>query len=487
MKKIMNDTRLNHFAGGYLVGLALFFLSACAPVGPDHHPPAKAISSQWQTSLQGGLADEPIDRKALSHWWRHLNDPLLSKLIDQAVVENLDLKEARSRVQEARARRGVAEAGLFPHVDASGQTTQMKGSKETGAGTVRSLFTAGFDAGWEVDVFGGVRRSIEAADADIQATQAGLRDVLVTLTAEVGLNYVEMRTYQARLMMAEENLKEQEGMYDLIRQRFDAGLSDALSMEQARYNVENTRSQIPTLRSGLEASRNRIEVLLGKIPGQLRTELAPAGPIPVTPQRVAVGIPADCIRQRPDVSRAEWELAAQTARIGVATAEGYPKFSLIGSIGIETLTIGGVASSDDLTYRIGPRFSWRIFDAGAIRRNIQIQSALQEQALARYESVVLKSLEEVENALKAYAEEQNRREYLTQASQAATNAVTFAREKFRAGLIAFYDVLDAQRSLFSFEDLLAQSKGAVTTDLITLYKALGGGWEEMSENESAQP
>ncbi|MBV5344498.1 MAG: TolC family protein, partial [Rhodoferax sp.] len=169
---------------------------------------------------------------------------------------------------------------------ASGQMMQMRGSKETGAGTVRSLFTAGFDAGWEVDVFGGVRRSIEAADADLQANQAGLRDVLVTLTAEVGLNYVEMRTYQARLIMAEENLKEQESMYDLIRQRFDAGLSDALSMEQARYNVENTRSQIPRLRSGLEASKNRIEVLLGKVPGQLRAELASAAPIPVTPLRV---------------------------------------------------------------------------------------------------------------------------------------------------------------------------------------------------------
>lgn len=483
----MNDACHNHLAGGYIAGLAFFFLSACASVGPDHHPPAKAISSQWQTPLQGGLADEPIDRRALSHWWSQLNDSLLSMLIDQAVAENLDLKEARSRVREARARRGSAETGLFPRVDATGQLMQMKGSKETGAGTERNLFTSGFDAGWEVDVFGGVRRSIEAADADLQANQAGLRDVLVTLTAEVGLNYVEMRTYQARLTMAEENLKEQEDMYDLIRQRFDAALSDALSMEQARYNVENTRSQIPRLRSGLEASKNRLEVLLGKVPGQLRAELAPAAPIPVTPLRVAVGIPADCIRRRPDVSRAEWELAAQTARIGVATAELYPKFTLLGSVGIETLTIVGVASTDDLTYRIGPQFSWRIFDAGAIRRNINIQSELQEQALARYESVVLKALEEVENALKAYAEEQNRRQALMQASQAAIKAMTFAQEKFRAGLIAFYDVLDAQRSLFSFEDMLAQSEGAVTADLITLYKALGGGWEEIWRLSSAPP
>jgi len=244
--------------------------------------------------------------------------------------------------------------------------------------------------------------------------------------------------------------------------------------------VESTRSQIPMLRSGLEASQNRLAVLLGEGPGRLRQELAPSAPIPVTPLKVAVGIPADCIRRRPDVSRAEREVAAQTARIGVATAELYPKFSLLGSIGLEALDIGGFASSDGFTYSIGPRFSWRLFDAGAIRQNIQVQTALQEQALLRYESAILNALEEVENALKAYAEEQNRRAALKQASQAAQQAVTLAEEKYRAGLIVFFDVLDAQRSLLSFEDQLAQSEGAVTADLIVLYKALGGGWEEMA-------
>ena len=243
--------------------------------------------------------------------------------------------------------------------------------------------------------------------------------------------------------------------------------------------MENTRSQIPLLRSGLDASQNRIAVLLGREPGQLRKELALSMTIPVTPLQVAVGIPADCIRRRPDVSRAERYLAAQTARIGVATAELYPKFSLLGSIGLEALDIGGFASSDGLTYSIGPAFSWRLFDAGAIRQNIQVQNALQEQALARYESAILRALEEVENALKAYAEQQNRRAALKQASGAAQQAVTLAEEKYRAGLIAFFDVLDAQRSLLSFEDQLAQSEGAVTADLIMLYKALGGGWEGM--------
>jgi len=468
---------------GLILLMAFIFLAGCAAVGPDYHPPDKSVSSEWQTPLKGGLADEPVDQTNLSRWWRHLDDPLLSKLIDQAVAGNLDLKEARARVREARARRGIAEAGLFPYLNASGELMRIKGSRETGAGTERNLHATGFDAGWEVDIFGGVRRSVEATDAELQASQASLRDVLITLTAEVALNYVEMRTYQARLTTAAENLKEQEAMHNLIRQRFEAALSDALSLEQSRYNVENTRSQIPSFRSGLEASQNRLAVLLGKEPGQLRGELTPFAPIPVTPLRVAVGIPANCIRRRPDVSRAERELAARTARIGVATAELYPKFSLLGSIGLEALDIGGLASSDGLTYSIGPRFSWRLFHGGAIRQNIQVQTALQEQALIRYESTILGALEEVENALRAYAEEQNRRKALKAASQAAQNAVSLAEEKYRAGLIGFYDVLDAQRSLRSFEDQLALSEGSVTANLISLYKALGGGWEEMSEED----
>jgi len=453
-------------------------MGGCAAVGPDYEMPDKQVSSQWDTPLDGGLANAPVDRQALSRWWRTLNDPVLSSLMDEAVAGNLDLKEARARVREARARRGIEEAGLFPYVDASGKIIQSQGSEETGAGTRRTLYTTGLDAGWEVDIFGGIRRSIEAADAELQASQASLRDVMVTLTAEVGLNYVEMRAYQARLAVAEANLKAQDETHQLTQWRYQAGLSDALSVEQARYNLENTRSQLPTLRSGMHGSRNRIAVLLGKEPGRLQPEMGSSAPIPVTPMKVAVGIPAECIRRRPDIRQAERELAGQTARIGVATADLYPKFSLLGSIGLESLSFGQLASSDGFTYSIGPTFSWRLFDAGAIRQNIQVQTALQEQALARYESAILTALEEVENSLKAYAEEQERREALREASGAAQRAVELAQNQYEAGIIDFNEVLDAQRSLLSFEDQLAQSEGRVTTHLITLYKALGGGWSE---------
>ena len=247
--------------------------------------------------------------------------------------------------------------------------------------------------------------------------------------------------------------------------------------------MESTRSRLPTLRSGLTASRNRLAVLLGKQPGAISLNLGTPAPIPVTPLKVAVGIPADCIRQRPDIRQAEQEVAGQTARIGVAEAELYPKFSLLGSIGLESLSIGNFASSEGLTHSIGPRFSWRLFDGGAIRQNINIRTALQDQALAQYERTVLEALEEVENALKAYAEEQNRRVALAQAGDAARQAVTLAQNKYEAGIIDFNEVLDAQRSQLSFEDELAQSEGQVTANLITLYKALGGGWTTLDPQE----
>ena len=464
--------------------IAMLTLCACAAVGPDYKAPETAVSPSWHTAMKGGLSPATPNPEVLDEWWNTLNDPVLCELIHRAVSGNLDLKEAQARVREARAKRGEAAAGLFPTLNASGQITTSKGSEETGAGTSRNLYATGFDAGWEVDIFGGVRRTVEAAEADLQAEKASLRDVLVTLTAEVALNYVELRTYQTRLKVVTTNLNTQEETHRLTQWRYQAGLSDALAVEQARYNMESTRSQIPGIRTGLAEAMNRLAVLLGEPPGSLSSELEKPSPIPVTPVTAAVGIPANCIRRRPDIRQAERELAAQTARIGVAEAELYPKFSILGSIGLEALSIGGFASSDGLTHSIGPSFSWRLFDGGAIRQNIEVQTALQDQALARYQATVLDALEEVENALKAYAEEQNRRAALTRAGEAARRAVALAKNEYEAGIIDFNEVLDAQRSQLSFEDELAQSEGSVTTNLITLYKALGGGWAALDPSEN---
>jgi NodT family efflux transporter outer membrane factor (OMF) lipoprotein len=283
--------------------------------------------------------------------------------------------------------------------------------------------------------------------------------------------------------VAEANLKAQRQTLQLTRWLFQAGLSDELAMQQACYNMEGTHAQIPALRSGLEAAENRIAVLLGKPPGAVQAELEDRKPIPVPPVEIAVGVPADTLRQRPDVRRAEQELAAQTARVGVATADLYPKLSLLGSIGLESLSVGNLFSSGSGTYGIGPSITWPVFRAGALRQKVEVESARQEQALARWESAVLSALEEVENALKAFAEEQKRRESLDHAAQAARRAVALSEHQFEAGHVDFNSVLDSQRSLLSFQDQLTQSQGAATGNLVRLYKALGGGWSPLATED----
>ena len=463
-------------------GLTIFglLLSGCAAVGPDYVPPEVSAPKKWSTSLAGGLSAEAMDPEKMANWWSTLNDPTLTSLIERAVADNLDLRQAQARVREARARRGISQARRFPTIGAGGHINVARSSEETGSGTERDLYAAGFDAGWELDVFGGVRRSVEAAGATLEASKEGLHDVMVSLLAEVALNYVEVRSFQTRLSIAEANQKAQEETYGITRARYESGLTSDLDVEQARYNLEGTRSKIPPLQIGLEQARNRLAVLLGQNPGTLKDELTERKDIPITPLDVAVGVPAEVLRRRPDVRKAERELAAESAQVGVATAELYPKFMLTGSIGLEALSLGNLFSTGSRTYGIGPSFLWNIFDGGRIRQNIKVQSALQEQALLSYEASLLTALEDVENALTAYAKEQTRRQSLAEASRAAQRAVELAQNQYTSGLIDFQAVLDAQRALLSLQDQLAQSKGAVTSNLISLYKALGGGWTSLA-------
>jgi NodT family efflux transporter outer membrane factor (OMF) lipoprotein len=456
-----------------IAAAALLSLAGCAAVGPNYKASEPNAPAGWHTELRQGLSAEETSPRQLASWWTTLNDPLLTSLIEQAVNNNLDLKQATAKVREARARRGISRAGMFPTLDTSGSATR---SKSSGSAASNSFYSVGFDAGWEVDIFGGVRRAVEAAEADLAASRENLRDVLVSLTAEVALNYLDTRTFQARLAVAEGNLTIQQQTFDLTQSRYEAGLDNELVLQQARYNLESTKAQIPTLRSGLEEAKNRLAVLTGKIPGSVHELLAQTRPIPVIPPTVAVGVPAETLRQRPDIRLAERNFAAQTARIGVATADLYPKFRLTGSIGLESIKSADLFKSASQTWNIGPSISWNLFDAGAIRQNIEVQSAIGEQYLLAYEATVLGALEEVENALTAYAEEQLRRERLVAAVDAARQAEALAANQYSAGLVDFTTVLNAQQSLLSFEDQLSQSDGAVTSNLIRLYKALGGGW-----------
>jgi len=460
-----------------LAVIIIWAFSGCTTVGPDYTRVAPKAPDNWSAQLQGGLSEKPLDPETLAHWWTTLNDPELSSLVDRAVKGNLALKDAQSRLREARALRGISKADLFPTLDAGASVTKRRSSENSDTGTESTLYAAGFDASWELDIFGGVRRSIEAAQANLEATHADLLNVLVSLMAEVSLNYVDVRTYQARISAAYANIKTQQETYELNLSRYDAGIIDELAVKQALYNLERSRSQVPTLEVGLEAAKNRLAVLLGENPGDLHQELNEPKPIPVPPMTVAVGVPAETLRNRPDIHRAERDLAAQTARIGVATADLYPKFRLFGTIGLEALSSQDFLEWGSRTWSIGPGVSWNIFDAGAIRQNIKVQNARQEQALIQYESAVLNAQEEVENVLVAFAKEQRRRESLFKATEAARQADLLARDRYQAGLVDFNNVLITQLALISFQDQLVQSDGAVTTNLVRLYKALGGGWQ----------
>ncbi len=458
----------------------MVWLTACPAVGPDYVRPETPQPENWHAPLEDGLRAAAPDPQMLATWWNSLNDPLLADLMVRAVRGNLDLQTAQARVREARARRGIHQADYYPSADALGSAAYTRTSESTGKGEKTNLYEAAFDSRWELDVFGGVRRSVEAADADLAASRDDRNNVLISMLAEVALNYIDVRTLQARLAVAEANLKAQEDTYQLTRSRFEAGLSDELAVKSALTTLAGTRAQIPLLKIDLEGAKNRLAVLLGETPGSLHPTLALAQPIPVPPVSVAVGVPAETLRQRPDVRRAERLLAAQTARIGVATADLYPKFRLFGTIGYQSLSAGDFVDPVNQFWQIGPSVTWALFAGGAIRQNIEVQSALQEQALKQYQATILIALEEAENAMVAYAGEQQRRDALVIAQDAASQAFHLALNQYQAGLVDFSDVLIAQRSLLSYQDQLVLSQGTVTKDLVRLYKALGGGWPALA-------
>lgn len=477
----------------------VMMLTGCATVGPDYVRPDVPVPTQWNGEFRSLPAGQ-LDTKRLSEWWATLNDPELTSLVNRAIQKNTDLRKAKARVREARARRGVSRAALFPSVDASGSLQHTRSSAQTGiadgsnplsagsnaqvGGTAESdLYSTGFDASWELDLFGGKRRAVEASQADLETSEEDLNDVLVSLMGEVASNYVDLRSFQTRLSIAEANRDAQQETYQIVQWRYEAGLTTDLDVEQAKYNLEQTTAQIPTLQTGAEKAKNRLAVLLGLNPGFLEKELAERKSIPVSSQGIAYGIPADVLRNRPDVRRAERQLAAETARIGIQIAELYPKLTLSGSIGLEALSLSNLFNASSKVYSYGPSFKWNIFNMGSVRQNIEAQNAVQEQALIKYEASILSALEEVNNALTAYVKEQVRRQSLLEASQAAERAAGLAQNQYSSGLIDFQSVLDAQRTLLNFQEQLAESEAAVTSDLISLYKALGGGWKSIAPDE----
>jgi len=465
----------------YMFFCVLFFVSGCISVGPDYIRKDPKVPQNWHARLDSGLIPGSMKPEILSMWWRTFKDDELISLEKRALKTNLDLKDALARIREARARRGISQAGFFPFLDSNDSAKKHKISENSGTGKIVKLYSLGFDSNWELDIFGGVRRSVEAYQAELEAAKESLHDVMVSLLAEVARNYIEVRTYQNRLASLEKNIQVQKDIYRLNISKYRAGTIDRLPLEQSLYNLEQTRSRLSVLQTGLEEAKNRIAVLLGESPGMVHEELSVCESIPVPPETIVVGVPAETLRQRPDIRKAERELAAQTARIGVATADLYPKFRLNGTLGLESISTGNLLAYSSRTWSFGPSVSWNIFDAGKIRQNISVQNAIQAQAMVKYKATVLKAQEEVENVIVAYSKEQHRKAYLAGAVAAARHAFKLSMDKYKAGIAGFDDVLEAQRTLVRLEDDLLESKGNVAMDLVRLYKALGGGWRYLKQ------
>lgn len=458
-----------------LAAVALLFTPiACHTVGPDYAGTKTRVPDAWTRSalrdLQGG--------SSLSGWWKGFRDPALNTLIERAREANPNLKAALAGVAEARAQRGIARSQGLPQADAVALYSRERRSENLGgpvANNPSSFYSTGFDAGWEIDLFGGIRRSVEAADANLAAREEDYRDALVSLFAEVALNYVDYRTLEERIAVANRNITAQRGSVDLTKGRLNAGLVPKIDVTQAETNLSLSEAAVPLLRAQLAAAKNRLASLTGGFPASVESVLARSRGIPVPSAGYSAGLPADLLRARPDIRRAERELAAQIARIGVAEAELYPRLTLAGDFQLQAARSGDLFDASSRAYSFGPSFRWAIFSAGRIRNQIAAEESRALQALAAYEGTVLKGVEEVETSMAAILHERQRLGGLSHAVGKARETVQLVKDNYQGGLVSFQNVLDAERTKFGAEDEEVFSRGQIARHYIALYKALGGG------------
>src|SRR5450631_220227 len=478
---------------GSLAAAGIAGTGGCA-VGPDYHASSPHVPATWSSPPADGLTDSAA---AASTWWTSFNDAELDSLIQRAVQSNPDLRVAEARLRQARSVREMSAVDLWPSLDASGSYARAKQSENQPLiGELPlppnfpfeySVYNAGFDASWEIDLFGAKRRALEAATAESEGAIEARNDAMVSLLAEVARNYVELRGSQHRLEIAQHDLKLQEEALQLTRARFQSGVINELDVTRAAALLASLRATIPPLETAVRGSMHGLAVLLGREPGDLLAELSPSQSVPPPPPEVPIGLPSDLLRRRPDVRRAERQLAAETARIGVAKSDWFPKLSLTGDAGVESVSVGNWFDPGSRFWSIGPSLQWRVLDFGRVRAQVRAQTAVQEAALASYEKAVLISLQEAENAVVAYAKEQNRHQALADAVAENRRSLDMADGLYAAGRVNYLDVLDAQRSLYQSDDQLALSDQALSIDLIALYKALGGGWETLTRAPTTAP
>jgi outer membrane protein, multidrug efflux system len=477
---IERDFSLRFLVSPFMGVLVAIALAGCAAVGPNFLKPTPKMPEKWAEAPRDVIFAKSLD---ISRWWVIFRDPELNSLIERAVQSNLDLQIAEARIREARAQRVVVAAAFYPEIDVSGTYLRSRASENANTSKASSvpgglnLYQAGFDASWEIDVFGGVRRAVEAASADIAVTEENRRDVLVTLLAEVSVNYLEVRGTQTRLAVTEKNIFTQQQALEIAKARYAAGLSSELDVAQAKAQLATTEATVPALETFLRQSIHQLGVLLGLPPESLLEELLVMAPIPVGPPEIPPGLPSELLRRRPDIRQAEQELAGATARIGVATANLFPRFFLTGLVGHSSIAGSDFVEASSRYWSVGPTISWPIFTAGRLRAQVAVQNAKEEQAAIRYERAVLNGLKEVEDALVAYSKEQITRDSLIQAVKANRQATDIVNELYSRGLVDFLNVLVTERAQYTSEDALALSGQRVSSNLVALFKALGGGWE----------
>lgn len=464
-------------------GALVATLAGCT-VGPDYVAPEPEVPDAWRAAAASDLGPgaAPIAR-----WWEAFNDPVLDDLIAAAIESNRGVMAAAARMEEALAARGVAKSPLYPDLVLGGGYARTQSSENSPEGQIQQaaggevepvdLFSGSLDTFWEIDLWGRIRRGVEAANAELDASVEDYRDVLVSLFAEVASAYVDVRTAQARITFAQQNITAQQESVQLTRDRFDAGLTSALDVAQAESNLFNSESQVPVLETELEIALNSLAVLVGSNPGSLHARLTGEADIPSPDYGVTEILPAELLRRRPDIRAAERRLAAQTARVGQRTAELYPSFSLSGFLELVSLDAGDLFSSESVGWGFIPGLRWNLFAGGRIRSQIRVEEARTTQLLASYEQQVLLALAEAENALVAMERARVREERLSQAVASTERAVELVRTQYITGIADFQNVLDSQRSLFNQQDQLAATRGAAVQSLIALNRALGGGWD----------
>ena len=468
--------RINHRPTAFVLGAILGIVSVATVADCQSIQSQLAAEQNWKTVPAGGEVARPADEDTLTHWWSVFNDPVLTSLEERALKSNLDLRTALSSIEQARANRLSASGSLLPSVSFNGNSSGGRGSTRSG-GQVSHSNAAEVDASWEPDFFGRLRKTVTAYDADIQAAQENLRNTMVSLTAEVALDYVNLRSYQSQIAVTQSNLAKYRETYEMTLAKRDSGLTSDLDVAQALETVQSTEATIPTLEINLQQTKNALAILLAQRPGSLDSELSEVKPLPVIPTEVAVGIPGDLVRRRPDVRGAERQVVAQSLRVGVAKANLYPTFTLSGTFLFSAQNILNVLTPASLASTVAGSISQTILNRRSLKGKLKLQNALLDQYEISYESTLLGAVKDVENSLHAFGQDQVRRKSLASAAQSAEQAAEISHELYSSGLKDFLTVLDSERTMLTVQNNLVQSDAAVDTDLIQIYKALGGGWK----------